>query len=140
MQTKFKTEYSTIIKAARKKVWKAITDPSMVKQYFFGTDLETDWKVGNPIYFRGAFEGTAYEDKGTILEYHPMTKISYSYLSSWSGKEDHPDNYLIIKYLVEELEQGTRLTITQTNYDQERADHSKENWKMVIDGMKNLIE
>jgi hypothetical protein len=35
----------------------------------------------------------------------------------------------------------TRLTITQDNNDtQEEADHSKQNWAMVLEGMKKLLE
>ncbi|MBC7885478.1 MAG: SRPBCC domain-containing protein [Saprospiraceae bacterium] len=53
MSTHFKTKYQTIIKASVAKVWDALTNPEVVKQYFFGTDLVTDWKVGSPIIFQG---------------------------------------------------------------------------------------
>jgi hypothetical protein len=32
------------------------------------------------------------------------------------------------------------LAITQSNYDQEKAQHSSENWAVVIDGLKKLVE
>ncbi|BAS06997.1 activator of HSP90 ATPase 1 family protein [Arthrobacter sp. Hiyo4] len=31
------------------RVWKVITDTAAVKEFMFGTDLETDWTEGGPI-------------------------------------------------------------------------------------------
>jgi uncharacterized protein YndB with AHSA1/START domain len=140
MQTKYKTTYRTAINAPVTKVWEALTVPKIVKQYFFGSDMVTDWKVGNPIIFQGEYEGKPYKDKGIVLEYKPNKSLSYSYLSNWSGMEDKPENYLIVSYHVQETPEGTELTISQTNYDEERAKHSEGNWKGVIDDLKKIVE
>lgn len=140
MQTNFKTNYQTTIKAPIEKVWDALTNAAIVKQYFFGSNQETDWKVGSPIYFRGEYEGKSYEDKGVVQEYVPNKKLSYSYLSSWNELEDKPENYLLVQYEVKKIPEGTELTITQSNYDEEKAKHSAGNWKMVIDGLKKIVE
>ena len=44
------------------KVWKGLTDPALVKQYFFGTNLKSDWKVGSRITFSGEWDGKTYVD------------------------------------------------------------------------------
>ena len=139
MHTQFTTIYRTHINAPIEKVWEALISPSLVKQYFFGTDLVTDWAVGSPIYFRGEWEHKTYEDKGTVLEFVPYSRLSYSYLSSWSGLPDTPDNYLLVSYEVASVAEGTALTITQSNYDAEKAEHSKDNWTQVIEGMKKIL-
>ncbi len=141
MQTRHVTNYKTTINAPIEKVWDALTNPELVKQYFFGSEQQTDWKVGSPIIWSGEYEGQNYVDKGTVLEFEPNRKLAFSYLSSWSNKEDKPENYLMVTYEIMAAENGgTDLTITQTNYDAEKAAHSAENWKVVIDGMKALIE
>jgi hypothetical protein len=61
-------------------------------------------------------------------------------LSDWSRLPDVPENYLQINYSVKEVPGGTELTITQTNYDEEKAKHSEANWKVVMDGMKKIVE
>lgn len=61
-------------------------------------------------------------------------------MSSWSGLDDKPENYLLISYEVAQTESGTELFITQSNYDEEKAKHSSENWAIVIDGLKKLVE
>lgn len=140
MQTKHQTKYQTTVKASLEKVWDALINPEMVRQYFFGSNQETTWEVGSPILWTGEYEGQTYVDKGIVLEFIPNEKVSYSYLSSWSGLEDNPDNYLLVTCEVKSMNDGTELTITQSNYDEEKAKHSSENWAVVIDGMKKLIE
>ena len=140
MQTNHQSKYQTIIKAPIDKVWNALTNPEMVKQYFFGSNQETDWNVGSKVLWTGEYDGTTYVDKGVVLEYLPNKKLSYSYLSSWSGLDDKPENYLLVSYEVTPTESGTELIISQSNYDEEKAKHSSENWKIVVDGLKNLIE
>ncbi|MGM8363326.1 SRPBCC domain-containing protein [Flavobacterium sp. ARAG 55.4] len=140
MQTDFKSTYQTEIAAPIEKVWDALINPKIVKQYFFGSSQETDWEVGSPILWTGEYEGTAYTDKGIVLEFFPNKKLSYSYLSSWSGLEDKPENYLLVTYEVKPIDARTELTITQSNYDEEKAKHSSENWAVVVDGLKNIVE
>jgi uncharacterized protein YndB with AHSA1/START domain len=140
MHTDHKSNYKAVIKAPVEKVWDALINPETIKQYFFGSNIETDWKVGSPIRWTGEYEGKEYIDKGVVQEFSPNEKISYSYLSSWSGLEDKHENYLLITYEVKQAEDGTELTITQSNYDEERAKHSVENWAVVIGALKKLLE
>ncbi len=139
MQTQHKITYKTIIHAPKEKVWDALTNPDIIKQYFFGTELITSWEIGSEIIFQGAWEGQSYRDKGTILEYIKDEKLAYSYLSNWSGKEDLPENYLWVSYEVKEISGDTELTIYQTNYDEEKAQHSEASWASIIDGMKSVL-
>ncbi len=122
-------------------VWKGLTDPAMIKQYFFGTNVATDWKKGSPIYFRGEWEGKPYEDKGTILDILPEKHLHYSYWSSMSGTPDIPENYATIKYELTKDGASTVLTIIQDGVDtEERKNHSEETWKYVMGGLKKLVE
>ena len=140
MQTHFKIQYRTTVNAPIEKVWDALTNPEIVKQYLFGTEMITTWKVGDDIICKGEWEGQPYLDKGKVLEYVQNEKLSHTYLSSWSGMEDKPENYLFVGYEVLPTENGTELIISQTNYDEERAKHSEGNWASLIDEMKKLIE
>lgn len=140
MQIHHKVQYTTTVKAPVEKVWDALVNPEIVKQYFFGTDLISTFKVGDEIIFQGEWEGQKYKDRGIILEYAENKKLAYSYLSNWSGMEDKPENYLWVCYEVKPTDNGTELTISQTNYDEERAQHSEGNWESLIDGLKKLVE
>lgn len=123
------------------KVWLGLTDPAIVKQYFFGTNLKSDWKVGSPITFSGEWEGKAYEDKGVILEIDPPRLLKYAYWSSMSGTEDKPENYANVTYALNEKDGVTTLEITQDNVkNQQSLEHSEQNWKTVFGGLKDLLK
>lgn len=141
----YSSSVSIIINASPEKIWEALTVPEKVKEYFFGTNLVTDWKVGSPILFRGEWEGKAYEDKGTVLEFNPPHSLSFNYWSNFNGLEDKEELYQILRYEILEVKDGindgVKVTINQSNVDtQERADHSAKNWKMVLEGLKKLVE
>jgi uncharacterized protein YndB with AHSA1/START domain len=123
------------------KVWQGLTDPAMVKEYFFGTDLESSWRVGEPIKFSGEWNGHKYEDHGTILDIDPGTFVKYSYWSSMSGTEDKPENYANITYNLTENNGETELAVTQDNVKNEEAKaHSEQNWKGLFEELRKLIE
>ena len=129
------------INATTDKVWEALTTPETIKKYFFDTDAISDWKVGSPLIVKGEWEGKKYEDKGTILENIPGKTFQYDYWSSMSGIEDKQENYLIITYSLEKKDDGTDLTITQENIQDEKTKvHSEQNWTKVITDLKNLLE
>ncbi|MDB5125392.1 MAG: ATPase [Mucilaginibacter sp.] len=122
------------------KVWNGLTDPAIVKQYFFGTNLISDWKVGSPITFSGEWEGTTYTDGGIILDIDPPRLLKYTYWSSMSGTEDKPENYNNITYELTEDGGVTTLVITQDGVkSREAMEHSENNWQSVFEGLKNIL-
>src|SRR5665647_1625112 len=117
-------------------VWRALTEPELVKEYFFGTTLVTDWAVGSPIVYRGEWGGKAYEDKGVVLEADRPRRLVSTYFSAMSGLPDVPDNYQTVTYELSPEGSGTRLTVVQdNNRDDEAAEHSSANWAAVLDGL-----
>jgi uncharacterized protein YndB with AHSA1/START domain len=132
---------SMIINAPAAKVWEALTNPAIVKQYFFGTNVKSDWKVGSPVIWEGEWEGKTYQDTGTILDIDPGKFVKYNYWSSMSGTENKPENYANITYSLSEKGGQTVLTVTQDNIKSKEAkDHSEQNWKSVFGKMKEMVE
>ncbi|MFA7250147.1 MAG: SRPBCC family protein [Dehalococcoidia bacterium] len=70
--------------APASRVWDALTDPAQIKQYYFGTDLQTDWKIGSPMTFRGEWQGRAYENRGTLTAVEPNRRLAYTHWSPLS--------------------------------------------------------
>lgn len=129
------------IKALTDKVWDAITNPSKIKEWLFGTNVITDWKVGSPIMFTGEWEGTKYEDKGEILSYNPQKSYQYSYWSGFSGLPDVPENYSKVGFEIEEAGENTILTITQSDFATETMyEHSDKNWEATMEKIRAICE
>ena len=113
----------------------------MIKKYLFGTDTESDFKVGSPIVFRGEWEGKKYEDKGTILKFDKEKTFQYTYWSSFSGKPDLPENYLTITFELKSKDGKVILDLTNEGFaDKEAMKHSEENWDMVLGKIKAMLE
>jgi uncharacterized protein YndB with AHSA1/START domain len=130
-----------MINAPTSKVWEALTRPELIKQYLFGTEVTTDWQVGSPIRYRGVWQGKSYEDKGKILELEPGKLIVSTYWSPLAGLADIPENYKTVRYELLSVCSGTRLSVAQDNNSSEdEARHSEQNWTMVLDGIKKLLE
>jgi uncharacterized protein YndB with AHSA1/START domain len=141
MSDKFTAKATTIINAPTAKVWDALTQPELIKQYLFGTQVITDWKVGSPITYKGVWDGKPYEDKGKVVQIVPGKLLVSTFWSSLAGLPDIPENYKTVRYELSATSGGTRLTIIQDNNDtQEESDHSEQNWLMVLDGLKKLLE
>jgi uncharacterized protein YndB with AHSA1/START domain len=132
---------SITIAAPAPRVWEALTDPAQVKQYMWGAEVETDWKRGSSIVYRGEWEGKPYEDKGKIVEIDPPRLLRTTYYSPLSGKPDLPENYAEVVYALEPSGSGTRLTVTQSNIEDEAGKEKSEgNWGMTLETMKKMIE
>jgi uncharacterized protein YndB with AHSA1/START domain len=137
----FVAKASINIQAPASKVWEALTQPELIKQYLFGTQVVTDWQVGSPIIYKGVWQGKPYEDKGKVLQAEPGKLLVSTFWSSLSGKPDLPENYKTVRYELSPAGDGTMLTIIQdNNASQEEASHSEQNWKMVLEGIKKLLE
>jgi uncharacterized protein YndB with AHSA1/START domain len=141
MTTELTLKKSININASTARVWEALTNPELIKIYFFGTECISEWKNGSPILYKGIYEGKAYEDKGNILDIEKEKFILYNYWSSFSKTEDIPANYSVIKYELSADKNETTFTITQAGFKtQETHDHSATNWGYVMDGLKKMLE
>jgi len=132
----------TDINAPVDKVWDALVNPEIVKKYMFGTTINSDWKVGSKISWKGEWKGKPYEDKGVILQIEPEKLIQYSHYSPLSGLPDKPENYKNI-VTTELISNGKRTSISlkqDHNENEKSREESEKNWQMMLDSLKKLLE
>ncbi|MBI2042022.1 MAG: SRPBCC domain-containing protein [Candidatus Nealsonbacteria bacterium] len=123
------------------KVWEALTEPEIIKQYMFGTNVVSDWKVGSSVVWRGEWQGKSYEDKGEILKIEEGRTLQYSHFSPLMGKPDVPENYHTITIELSSDGAQTTISLSQDNNATEEArEHSEKNWDIMLDGLKKLLE
>ena len=135
------TKESVIIDAPLERVWEALTTSELIKEWFFGVDTETDWKVGSPIVHRGEYQGRPYEDKGQILAIEPPRLLVHSHWSPVSRLPDDPENYQWVTWELAERDGKTELTISEMNLPSEEAKAtSEESWRVVLENLKRLFQ
>jgi uncharacterized protein YndB with AHSA1/START domain len=141
MNSKFIAKATTTIHAPVSKVWQALVNPEIIKQYLFNTEVVSDWKEGSPILYRGEWQGKPFEDKGRILKIEPEKVLMSTHWSPLAGVPDNPENYHTVAYTLLDKGDSTEVTITQdNNASEEEKEHSEQNWRTVLTGMKNLLE
>jgi len=100
---------TAVVPATPEQVWRALIDPALVKEYFFGTTVTTDWQQGSTITYSGEWEGKPYQDKGIVLEVDEPRLLVTSFYSPMSGLPDVTENYQTVSYAIEPVEGGSRV-------------------------------
>jgi uncharacterized protein YndB with AHSA1/START domain len=136
------TNISTILlNAPTEKVWNALTQPELVKQWQYGSDLITDWKVNSEIRFRNEWESQIFEQWGKVLEVIPNQKIRYSLFFPRPGLEDKPENYFIMSYVLSEENQKTKLQIIQEdNRPGAKQEEPQGEENPILQALKAVVE
>jgi uncharacterized protein YndB with AHSA1/START domain len=129
------------INAPSSEIWEALVKPEIAKEYFFGAEIVTDWKVGSSIKFKGEFNGNKYEEKGVLINVEPNSQLQYSHWSHFDGLPDEPENYRTWTFDITEKNRTTLLTISEDNIPSEKQrSRSDEFWNEALLKIKRLVE
>jgi uncharacterized protein YndB with AHSA1/START domain len=137
-----KTSDATVkILAPAKKVWLALTSPGLVKQWQYGSDLLTTWEVGTSIVFRNEWNGQVFEQKGTVLEFSPVSRLKYSLFVPRPDLQDIPEHYFFMTYVLAESDGATSLLVRQEDPRPSPPDESSGgDGPDVLSSLKELVE
>jgi len=130
------------IQSTPEKVWDVLTNPEKIKEYLFGTEVLTDWNIGSPIVFQGEYNGQQYKDKGNVIENMKNELLKYDYWSGFSGLEDKPENYSLVTYKIESLDDNSlSFTWHQQGFSSEEGKcHTEQGLQSMLEKIKELAE
>ena len=130
------------INAPAAKVWDALTNPAIIKEYLFGTETVTDWQPGSAVIFQGEYGEIKYKDRGVVVENILHQKLSYTYWSGFTGLEDKPENYSLVTYtLKNDTNDITNFTWTQKGFATEEGyQHSLSGMTAFLEQIKAIVE
>lgn len=132
---------SISIDASIENLWEAMTNPVHIAKYLHGTETITDWKQGSEIIFQGKYDGQKYKDKGIVQSNVYLKELSYLYFTNFSGLEDKPENYSLVKYIFAEENGKTTFTWHQKGYpDASRQKHAKGGMETMLKHIKAISE
>ncbi len=123
-----------LFKSKIEQVWDLLINPEMTKQYMFGCEVISDWKVGSPVHWKGKTEDgkEVIYVKGEVLEYEEGIKLSSNTFDPTSGMKDIPENYVNLTYELKQVPEGTFLRITQGDFaNAEDGKKDTKNQKMA---------
>jgi uncharacterized protein YndB with AHSA1/START domain len=138
------------IQAPASKVWDALVNPAMTKQYMFGCETVSDWKKGSALLWNGEWEGKKMTFvKGSIADIQPGKFLAYTVIDPNNpALADIPENYLTVTYSLEEKNGVTTLTVTQGDYSKvadgekryQESYNNGEGWNPILVKIKTLVE
>lgn len=134
---------TTAIAAPATRVWAALTEPGLMKQWMAETEMEiiTDWVVGHPFIIRGPWYKTYFENRGTVLHYDAEQALSYSHLSSLSRLPDAPENYTVLLFTLQETEGQTKVDLELSNFPTDAIyHHFAFYWTVALDLLRKFVE
>ena len=129
--------YVTYIKTTPEKLWQALTSSEFSRRYWFGTDLQSDWKVGSSF---ALVTGGKTTDVGEILEADPPRRLSYTFnhvLNDGMRQEQASKVVLIL----EPYGDLVKLTLTHEGFANSKLLAGiSTGWPAILSNLKSLLE
>ena len=137
---------SVQINAPAARVWDVLTQTEFTRQYMFGCEAVSDWKVGSPLLWKGMQNDRQIVFvKGTILRIEPEKALAYTTFDPNAGLEDVPDNYVTASYHLTPNRDGVLLEVSQGDFAkcahcEKRYSETAAAWPIVLQKVKALAE
>ena len=131
--------YVTYIRTTPEALWAALTSPEFMRQYWFGMNIETDWKTGSP--WRLIFPDGRIADAGEIVEFDKPNRLVLTWRNEFRP-ELREEGYSRMTYEIEQQGDMVKFTVL---HEMERPDSKliegvSNGWPMVLAGLKSLLE
>jgi uncharacterized protein YndB with AHSA1/START domain len=128
--------YVTYIATTPEKLWEALTSGDFTEKYWFGSRIDSDWKVGSPFKIH---TGVADKDwQGQVLECDSPRLLSYKFRVL--GSSEH---FSRVVFQLEPHGPVVKLTLTHDELD-EKDDKFytgiSRGWPAVLSNLKSLLE
>ena len=135
---------SVTINKSRAHVWDALVNPEKIKQYMPVTSVVSDWRENSPIVWRSEFQDKPFEVRGTVLRSDPERLLEYDHsLPIFRAFERSHSSASYQRVTIELRDEGaqTHVSVTEKgNKTRRELEHSEGSWRMVLNGMKALLE
>ena len=131
--------YVTYIETTPEKLWKALTSSEFSRQYWFGSELRSDWKVGSP--FALLTDDGKITDSGEILEADPPRRLSYSFKHEFYEElRNEPTSR--VTFTLEPFGSLVKLTVAHDGLVEggKYLGAISTGWPAILSGLKSLLE
>lgn len=125
--------FATYIRTTPAKLWDALTNPEMTRQYYYNSRVITDLRVGGKFAYEGP-DGQINLD-GEIIEIVPQKKLVTTFKATWAP-DGEPTR---VEFEIEPMGEACKLTMTHYDYEKSKAG-VEMGWPMIVAGLKTLLE
>jgi uncharacterized protein YndB with AHSA1/START domain len=129
--------YVIYIQAAPEKIWQALIDPEMTKEFWGRHRNQSDWKVGSAWRHENYDDATDIAVTGTVVESNPPRRLVLTWARPNATDEADISR---VTFEIEEYMGSARLTVTHTDLSPEMLRNISGGWPAVLSSMKSLLE
>src|SRR5882757_10280643 len=130
--------YVTYIETTPEKLWEALTSSAFTRQYWFDTELRSDWKVGSPLALVMSGQTT---DTGEILEADRPRRLAYTFKHE-VDEEMWKEPATKVVFALQPFGNLVKLTVTHEGFGvgSKLLDGISKGWPAILSGLKSLLE
>ncbi|MDH5217699.1 MAG: SRPBCC domain-containing protein [Gammaproteobacteria bacterium] len=123
-------------------VFFALTNSEEITKYFPLNSVESEWKEGKEVKYKGEVNGSPFTDYGVIEVLSPPSIYRYRYWSDNHGTERTEDNHLVIEYVLTPFSEGTSVYVIQSNIKSKALYEMMEGqvWGYLLGSLKQYME
>ena len=131
--------YVTYIQTSPEKLWAALTTSEFIKKYWFGMNMETEWKAGSP--WKLVFPDGRVADTGQIVEIEKPKRLVLRWRNQFRP-ELHEEGDARCVMELEPAGEVVRLIITHEidKPGSKLIDAVGIGWPKILSSLKTLLE
>ena len=141
--TSMEKVFEIYIKTTPERLWEAITNPEMRRQYNFGVEVHSDWTPGSH-YTGTAGSGTVTPAmtilEGENLEVDPPRRLVQSFNALWSDDVKAEGTSRVTWEITPVGDDSVALTVTHDQLPEDANPELYGGWPMILSGLKTLLE
>lgn len=130
--------YEIIVRSTPEQIWQALTDGNLTQRYYFNTRVESDWKTGSAIRYRGP-SGSIDLD-GEILEIDPQSRLTTTFKPNWIPNGGGTPSKLT--WQIQSMGPVSNITLIHSDIDDAtfEAGQMHMGWVYGLSSLKSLLE
>jgi uncharacterized protein YndB with AHSA1/START domain len=131
--------YRVYAAASPDQVWRALTDPDLTEQYYFGSRVETDWSPGGGISYVAGPQPVV---DGEIVELEEGRRLVTTFNPRFPGAEGIPASTVSWEVTPGWTGELTQIALTHSDFDfgNPAAQVFDDGWVLTLSSLKSLLE
>ncbi len=126
--------YVIYIQSTAEKIWQALTDPEMTKEFWGRHQNRSDWKPGSEWRHVSYDDATDIAVAGTVVESDPPRRL----VLSWARPNE--TDVSRVTFEIDDFMASARLTVTHDELSEEMLSKIRAGWPAVLSSLKSLLE
>ena len=130
--------YVIYIQAPCEKVWDALIDPEMTKDYWGRHRNSSNWRTGSRWQHEDYDDASQVAVAGTVVE----SDCPHRLVLSWARPENvgNPEKVSRVTFTIEEQFGSTKLTVIHSDLDPETLRGISAGWPAILSSLKTMLE